>query len=70
MLWRIGGHHACQIEPASLSAAQTVIKRDGVKAGMKVGEEYRSNRLSEDSKEAEKARAILFGQRDRNPERR
>lgn len=44
--------------------------RDGVKRGMKVGEEYRSNRLSEDSKDAEKARAILFGQRDRKPERR
>jgi hypothetical protein len=32
---------------------------------MKVGEEYRSNRMSENSAEAEKARAVLFGQRAR-----
>lgn len=49
---------------------ERVGEREGVKRGMKVGEEYRSNRLSEDSKEAERARAILFGQRDRKPERR
>ena len=43
--------------------------REGVKAGMKVGEQFRSNTLSENSKDAEKARAILFGQRDRKPGR-
>lgn len=44
--------------------------REGVQRGMKVGEALRSNTLSDAGKDAEKARAILFGQRDRNPNRR
>jgi glutathione S-transferase/GST-like protein len=44
---------------------ERVGERDGVQRGMKVGEEHRSNRMSENSAEAEKARAVLFGQRAR-----
>lgn len=44
---------------------ERVGERDGVKRGMKVGEEFRSNTLSDNSAAAEKARAVLFGQRAR-----
>lgn len=51
--------------PALKAWYEKVGAREGVVRGMKVGEEFRSNRLSENSAEAEKARAVLFGQRAR-----
>jgi len=40
-------------------------ERAGVQAGFKVGNELRNNTLAASGKDAEKARAVLFGQRAR-----
>ena len=44
---------------------ERVGEREAVKRGMKVGEEFRSSTLSDSGAAAEKARAVLFGQRAR-----
>jgi len=63
-LWKNQGQVLDQF-PRMRAWLERVGERDGVVRGMKVGEQYRSQTLSSHGKEAERARAILFGQRAR-----
>jgi len=62
--WKNQGQSLDQF-PALKAWFERVAEREGVKRGMKVGEEFRSQRLSEKGADAERARAVLFGQRAR-----
>ena len=51
--------------PNAVTQLKVVGERAGVQAGFKVGNELRNNTLAASGKDAEKARAVLFGQRAR-----
>ncbi len=51
--------------PALKAWFERVGEREGVKRGMKVGEAFRSQTLASQGKDADAARAVLFGQRAR-----
>lgn len=62
--WKNQGQDLDQF-PALKAWYEKIDARPGVVRGMAAGDEFRSNTLSENSVAAEKARAVLFGQRAR-----
>ncbi len=62
--WKNQGQNLDQF-PALKAWYEKIDARPGVVRGMAAGEQFRTNTLSENSAAAEKARAILFGQRAR-----